>query len=608
MTMKMLAKCLPHAPILRWGRQYDKELLTGDLIAAVIVTIMLIPQSLAYALLAGLPPEAGIYASIAPLVAYAIFGSSSVLAVGPVAVSSLMTASAIGQLAVTGSPEYWHAAILLAFMSGGMLLLLGIFRLGFFANFLSHPVVSGFISASGLIIAASQLKTILGVKAEGHNFFALLTALARQLPDIHWLTFGIGVVAAGFLFWVRKGLKPLLIRLGMHARAADFLAKAGPVAAIAVTTILTWWLGWHQAGVRVVGDVPQGLPPLTLPAWNPALWEQLWGPALLISIIGFVESVSVGQTLAAKRRQRIEPDQELVALGASNLASALTGGFPVTGGFARSVVNFDAGAQTPAAGVFTAIGLALASLFLTPALYFLPHATLAATIIVAVLSLVDFGILRRTWAYSKPDFFAAAGTLLATLVAGVETGLMIGVAISIGLFLFRTSRPHIAVVGWVPGTEHFRNVERHQVQVSPAVLSLRVDENLYFANARYLEDRVNDAIASRPALRHVVLLCSAINDIDASALESLEAIEHRLRSAGIQLHLSEVKGPVMDRLGDTHFLQHLSGQVFLTHFQAMAALAPDLLNQAAAPANVRLPANLRMSATAVGTGGTPGIG
>lgn len=608
--MKTLAKWLPQAPILQWGRQYNKELLTGDLIAAIIVTIMLIPQSLAYAMLAGLPPEAGIYASIAPLVAYAIFGSSSVLAVGPVAVSSLMTASAIGQLAATGSPEYWQAATLLAFMSGGMLLLLGIFRLGFFANFLSHPVVSGFISASGLIIAASQVKTILGVKAEGHNFFELIAALARQLPNIHWLTFAIGVSAAAFLFWVRRGLKPFLIGLGLHSRAADFLAKAGPVAAIAVTAILTWRLDWHQAGVKVVGSVPQGLPPLTLPSWNPALWEQLWAPALLISIIGFVESVSVGQTLAAKRRQRIEPDQELVALGASNLASALTAGFPVTGGFARSVVNFDAGAQTPAAGVFTAVGLALASLFLTPALYFLPHATLAATIIVAVLSLVDFGILKRTWAYSRPDFFASAGTLLATLVAGVETGLMIGVAISIGLYLYRTSRPHIAVVGWVPGTEHFRNVDRHPVRISPAVLSLRVDENLYFANARYLEDRVNDAIASRPALRHVVLLCSAINDIDASALESLEAIEHRLRSAGIQLHLSEVKGPVMDRLKDTHFLQHLPGQVFLTHFQAMVALAPELLNQEISSAHGHPSASAFMSMPTAGMGGghKPGQG
>ncbi len=577
MTQAAWTRWLPGLPILDWGRAYTRDTLIGDGVAALIVTIMLIPQSLAYALLAGLPPEVGLYASVAPLLLYAVFGSSRVLAVGPVAVASLMTAAAIGQLAAQGTPAYWTGAITLAFMSGLMLLVMGVLRLGFLANFLSHPVISGFISASGLIIAASQLKTLMGVKADGHNLLELLMALAQQAHHTHALTLGLGVATTAFLFWVRKGLKPLLIGWGLGPRLADVIAKAGPVAAIAATTGLTWGLGWQQAGVKIVGTIPQGLPPLTLPSFDPALWRDLAMPALLISVVGFVESVSVGQTLAAKRRQRITPDQELVALGASNLGAALTGGFPVTGGFARSVVNFDAGAQTPAAGVYTAAGITLASLFLTPALYFLPQATLAATIIVAVLSLVDFSILQRTWAYSKPDFMAVASTLVATLTLGVETGLMVGVGVSLVLHLGRTSRPHIAVVGWVPGTEHFRNVERHHVRTSPALLSLRVDESLYFANARTLEDCINNAVAAQPALKQVVLQCSAVNSIDASALESLEAIEHRLRAAGIQLHLSEVKGPVMDQLGPTDFLHHLSGQVFLTHYQAIAALTPEVL-------------------------------
>lgn len=573
---------LPRLPLLDWGRQYDRDTLVSDLVAALIVTVMLIPQSLAYALLAGLPAEVGLYASVAPLLLYAVFGSSRVLAVGPVAVVSLMTAAAIGEHATAGSAAYWAQAITLAFLSGGMLLLMGVLRLGFLANFLSHPVISGFISASGLIIAASQLKTLMGVKAEGHNLVELLLALARQIPHTHALTLTMGVATAAFLFWVRKGLKPLLTRWGLSPKLADLCAKAGPVAAIAVTTGLTWALGWQAQGVKIVGHIPQGLPPLTMPVWDVALWQSLFMPALLISVVGFVESVSVGQTLAAKRRQRIDPDQELVALGASNLSAAFSGGFPVTGGFSRSVVNFDAGAQTPAAGVFTAVGITLASLLLTPALYFLPLATLAATIIVAVLSLVDFGILRRTWAYSKPDFAAVAATLLATLVEGVETGLIVGVGVSLVLYLFRTSRPHIATVGLVPGTEHFRNVQRHDVRVSPRLVSLRVDESLYFANARSLEDRVNDAVALQPALAHVVLQCSAINSIDASALESLEAIEQRLRDAGIVLHLSEVKGPVMDRLQATDFLRHLRGRVFLTHYQAVAQLTPELLATPAA--------------------------
>lgn len=567
---------LPTLPVLQWGKQYGRDTLVSDLVAALIVTIMLIPQSLAYALLAGLPPEVGLYASVAPLVLYAIFGTSRVLAVGPVAVVSLMTAATIGEHAVPGSQAYWAVAMTLAFLSGAMLLLMGVLRLGFLANFLSHPVISGFISASGLLIAASQIKTIMGVKADGHNFIELVGALLRQIPHTHVLTLTLGLIATAFLFWVRKGLKPLLVRWGMGARAADVLSKAGPVAAIALSAGLTWAFQWQAQGMKIVGTVPQGLPPLTLPLWDMALWQQLAVPALLISVVGFVESVSVGQTLAAKRRQRIEPDQELVALGASNLSAAFTGGFPVTGGFARSVVNFDAGAQTPAAGVFTAVGLALASLLLTPALYYLPQAILAATIVVAVLSLVDFSILRKTWAYSKADFVAVLVTLLTTLGAGVEMGLVVGVGVSLALFLFRTSRPHIAEVGLVPGTEHFRNVLRHKVLTNPRLVSLRVDESLYFANARALEDRVNDAVARNPQLQHLVLQCSAINDIDASALESLEAIDTRLADSGIYLHLTEVKGPVMDRLKQTHFLRDLRGKVFLTHYQAIHELTPGI--------------------------------
>lgn len=563
-------------PALEWGRTYDRNTLVGDLVAAAIVTIMLIPQSLAYATLAGLPPQVGLYASIAPLVLYALFGTSRVLAVGPVAVVSLMTATAIGTRAAAGSEAYWAIALTLAFLSGAMLLLMGVLRMGFLASFLSHPVISGFISASALLIAAGQLKVILGLKVPGEHFTELVVGLLRQLPQLHVLTAVLGLATVAFLFWARRGIKPLLVRWGLRPRVADVLARAAPVGGIAVTALLTWGFQWQLQGVRIVGTVPQGLPPLTVPLWDLALWRELALPAFLISVVGFVESVSVGQTLAARRRQRIDPDRELVALGASNLGAAFTGGFPVTGGFARSVVNFDAGAQTPAAGVFTAVGLLLAALLLTPALYYVPQATLAATIIVAVLSLVDVGILRRTWSYSRADFTAVLATVAVTLGWGVEAGLIAGVAVSLGLFLFRTSRPHIAEVGLVPHTEHFRNVLRHQVIVDPRLLSLRVDESLYFANARALEDRVNEAVARSPQLRHVVLQCSAINAIDASALESLEAIEQRLRDAGIRLHLSEVKGPVMDRLKDTDFLRHLGGQVFLTHYQAVQSLVPDM--------------------------------
>lgn len=579
----MIAKSLPkslrrYLPILGWAETYDRDTLTSDLVAAVIVTIMLIPQSLAYALLAGLPPEMGLYASILPLVAYAIFGTSRALAVGPVAVVSLMTAAAVGNLALQGTAEYVAAAIILAFLSGLFLVVMGVFRLGFIANFLSHPVIAGFITASGILIATSQLKHILGIKGDGHTLPEILFSLSENLGQTNLITLFLGIFATGFLFWVRKGLKPLLIRAGLRPRLADLLAKAGPVAAVAVTTLVTFGFGLGDRGVAIVGSVPQGLPPFGLPDFDLDTWVALAGSAVLISVIGFVESVSVAQTLAAKKRQRIDPDQELVGLGASNIAAAFSGGYPVTGGFARSVVNYDAGAETPAAGAFTAVGILVAALVLTPLIFFLPKATLAATIIVAVLSLVDFSILRRSWLYSKADFAAVLATIVLTLGLGVEVGVSAGVALSILLFLYKTSRPHVAEVGLVPGTQHFRNIRRHKVETEPHVLTIRIDESLYFANARYLEDYIYKRVVPDKALKHVVLMCSAVNEIDLSALESLEAINERLKGLGIKLHLSEVKGPVMDRLVRTQFLEEMTGEVFLSQYDAflrMRTARPD---------------------------------
>lgn len=561
-----------YLPILTWSRDYNRDAFISDAVAAVIVTIMLIPQSLAYALLAGLPAEMGLYASILPLVAYAVFGTSRALAVGPVAVVSLMTAAAIGNLGLTDAASVALAAGTLAFMSGALLTLMGVMRLGFLANFLSHPVIAGFITASGLLIATSQLKHIFGVETHGHTLPQILGSLLSHLGDVSLPTLVIGVSTTAFLFWVRKGLKPMLLGFGLKPRLADLGAKAGPVAAVAVTTLAVWGLGLQNWGVKIVGAVPQGLPPLTLPSFSPSLWSDLFVSAVLISVIGFVESVSVAQTLAAKKRQRIEPDQELIGLGTSNIAAAVTGGYPVTGGFARSVVNFDAGAETPAAGAFTAIGILLAALLLTPLLYFLPKATLAATIIVAVLSLVDFSLLKRAWGYSKVDFAAVAATILLTLGFGVEIGVSAGVLISIALHLYATSRPHVAEVGLVPNSQHFRNIHRHAVETLPHVVTLRVDESLYFANARFLEDYVSARVVCDEPLSDVILMFSAVNEVDLSALESLEALNLKLKDMGIRLHLSEVKGPVMDRLKRSHFLADLTGHVYLSQYDAWIAL------------------------------------
>ena len=567
--MMQLAKYLP---ILDWGRYYDRSTLTNDLVAALIVTIMLIPQSLAYALLAGLPPEMGLYASMLPIIFYAIFGTSRALAVGPVAVVSLLTVAAVSKIAVPGTSEYIVAAITLAFLSGLILFALGLFRLGFLANFLSHPVIAGFITATGIIIAVSQLKNILGIDAHGHTIPDLSRSLAHNLSGLNWITAVIGVVTTGFLFWVRKGLLPLLDSLGVAPRIASIIVKAGPIAAIVATTLAVWFFDLTAKGVQVVGDVPKGLPPFTMPSLSMDMWSNLIGAAILISIIGFIESVSVAQTLAAKKRQRIDPDQELIGLGAANLGASLTGGFPVTGGFSRSVVNYDAGADTPAAGAYTAIGLAGASLFLTPLIFHLPKATLAATIIVAVLSLVDFSVLKKTWHHSKADFAAVISTISITLLMGVELGVSAGVTVSILIHLYKSSRPHMAIVGQVPKTEHYRNILRHDVLTDPKILTIRVDESLYFANTRYLEDRIYDEVAQQLELQHVVLMCSAVNTIDMSALQSLEAINERLYAGGVTFHFSELKGPVMDQLSATGFLDVLSGEVFLSQHNAQTTL------------------------------------
>lgn len=568
-------------PCIDWVTSYNRATAGKDSLAAIIVTLMLIPQSLAYAMLAGLPPITGLYASITPLILYALFGSSRTLAVGPVAVISLMTAAALEPMFAAGSAAYIGAAMLLAALSGLVLLLMAVLRLGFLANFLSHPVISGFISASGILIALSQLKHILGVQADGQTFLQLLPALAAQLPAINLPTLVIGGACLLFLQLVRTRLKSLLLALGLSAGWADSLTKTGPVLTIIVSVLAVTLFNLADSGVRVVGSVPAGLPVLQLPTMDLPLAMQLLPAALLISLVGFVESVSVAQTLAAKRRERIDPNQELVGLGTANIAAALSGGFPVTGGFSRSIVNFDAGARTPMAGVLTAVGIAITALFFTPLFHNLPHAVLAATIIVAVLSLVDLGSLKRTWRFSKQDFIAQAATMFGVLFMGVEIGIMLGVGLSLLLFLWRTSRPHMAIVGQLPGSEHFRNIERFSVVQSETVLSLRVDESLYFPNARYLEESITLLMVDYPACKDLVLMCSGVNLIDASALDSLEAIVERLKVACVQLHLSEVKGPVMDQLHRSDFLQNFGGQVFVSQYAAMQALDASSVVRAA---------------------------
>ncbi len=567
--MKTLEQWIPAA---RWLKTYNKHEISADLLASLVVTIMLIPQSLAYAMLAGLPPSMGLYASILPLIAYAIFGSSRTLAVGPVAVVSMMTAAAVANFAVPGSDEYITTAILLSGISGLFLLALGVLKLGFLANLLSHPVISGFITASAIVIAISQLKHILGIPLEGHALIDIIPSILNQISYTHMPTLVLGIASISTLLLLRFHFTTFLLKIGIKKPVAALLSKTGPVIVVILSTSVVAMFALDTIGISIVGSVPTGFPALKLPEFTYDQIILLLPSAALISIVGFVESVSVAQSFAAKKRQSIYPNQELIGLGSANIASALSSGFPVTGGFSRSVVSFDAGAKTPMTGVFSALFILIALTFFTSLFYFLPKAVLAATIIVAVLSLVDFKAIKDVWNYSKQDSAAMIGTIIVVLLYGVEIGIMTGVGVSILMFLWHTSHPHIAVVGQVSGTEHFRNVERFDVETHAAILTLRVDESLYFANARVLEDKVVAKVAEGTCITDVILMCTAVNMIDASALESLEAISDRLQSANIRLHLSEVKGPVMDKLQHSDLIQHLSGNVYLTQHQAVQAV------------------------------------
>ncbi|MDV2857048.1 SulP family inorganic anion transporter [Oceanimonas sp. CAM02] len=552
-----------------WAKDYSRSILAQDGAAALIVTLMLIPQSLAYAMLAGLPPQAGLYASILPLIIYALSGSSRTLSVGPVAVLSLMTAATLGQLSLQGV-HYTDGALALALLSGGWLLLFGLFRLGFVAHFISHSVMSGFISASAVLITLSQLRHLLGVQLEG-ALWQLPVVLVAQSEAIPPATLGVSVISLIALLWARAGLKGLLLRI-MSPASATAVVRLMPALVVMSAIVLSVQLDLESAGVAVVQSVPAGLPVLSWPEWHNLPWRELVLPSLLLGLVGFVESVSIGQTLAARRRQRIRPNRELIGLGLANLSAGVSGGMPVTGGFARSVVNFDAGAQTPAAGIYAAFGITLAGLWFAPWLSNLPQAVLAATIVVSVLGLFDWRHFGYTWRYSRADFSALCVTFIVTLTAGVEIGLVSGILVSLLLHLYHSHKPHWAEVGRIAGTEHFRNRLRHRVELNERLLCLRIDESLYFANAGELEEVIATLVSQRPGLRHLVLQCTAVNRIDASALDSLLMINERLRLAGICFHLAEVKGPVMDRLERSELLRQLSGKVYLTLFQAWQEL------------------------------------
>jgi SulP family sulfate permease len=561
---------MPH-----WITGYRRADLGGDLAAGLVVTIMLVPQSMAYALLAGVPVQWGLYASILPLLIYSLSGTSRYLAVGPVAVISLMVAGVAGEFAPPGSPAYLEATVILAWLSGVFLCLFGVLRLGIAANLLSHTVIGGFINAAALVIAASQVKHLLGLDIDGRDaFFPLLGQIAAGLGDLNAATACLGIGSMILLLLIRRPLAWVMGKAALGEGIISVATRTGALFTVLLGGALVWWLNLDTAhGVQVAGAVPRGLPAPGLHAAAGPQWLDLAPGAAVIAFVIYLESISVARSLASRFRQRVHPGRELVALGFANLASALSGAIPVAGGFSRSVVNLSAGARTQFAGVVTAIGTALCILVLGPLFAFIPNAVLAAIVVISVLRLVDFRSMLRAWDYNRADAISMAITFVSVLLFNVETGVLCGLLFSLLIFLWRTMHPHFAVLGRVADTEHYRNVLMHDVLTCPYVVAIRIDESLYFANAQDLEERILELALADRETRHVVLVCSAVNFIDFSALESLTATVERLRDAGITLHLAEVKEPVMQRLEVAGFPRRLgAGRVFLSTHEAMRTL------------------------------------
>ena len=558
--MKPTTQLIPN-----WIKNYPRESFATDLIAGLVVTVLVIPQSLAYALLAGLPPQAGLYVSIFPVIAYALLGSSMTQAVGPVAITAIMTFSVLSPLATPGSPDYIVLAASLSLFSGILILAFGLFRLGFLSQLLSRPVVSGFISGSAVLIIISQFKLLLGVKASGLNTWQVVYSLYENASRTNPTTLLIGCIALLVLYSSRKWLATALVRIGFSTQPATFMVRLMPLIVLAIATLLVINLDLDRKyGVAVVGTVQEGLASFTFFVPDVGILKTLTLPALIIALIGMVQNITMAQALAIKRHERIDPNRELVGLGASNIVAAFYGGMPVGGGLSRTAVNVAAGAQSPLASIVT--GIAMLCFVAAGTHWFsrLPLAVLAASIVIAAISMIDIQAFRQAWSYDRADALALLGTAIGVLVLGLEGGIALGIGLSLVTLLYRASTPHIATIGRIAGTEHFRNIERHGVKTIPGVLFLRIDENLFFGNLNAIQARLSSELEKAPDTHDIVLVMSAVNRVDTTAMEVLTDINRELVSRKIRLHLAEVKGPVQDRLVQSPLWKALSGDVHLS--------------------------------------------
>lgn len=548
-------------PVLEWLPGYSGHQFKGDLSAGITVGVMLIPQGMAYAMLAGLNPIHGLYAVTVPLILYGVLGTSRQLAVGPVAMIALITASGLGAIASPGSGQYFQLAVALALLSGLIQLLLGIFRLGFLVNFLSHPVISGFTSAAALIIGFSQLKHLLGVNMPSSEYFhEILLASARSVGETNPYSVALGIIGIAVIIGARK----------IHA------ALPGPLLAVALGVAAVAVFDLSQYGIKTVGQVPGGLPTFFLPRISTGEWQALLPLALTISLVGFMESIAVAKAIQSRRRNyQVDANQELVAIGVANIAAGMFRGFPVTGGFSRTAVNDQAGAQTGMASVLSAGVIVMTLLFLTPLFYHLPNTILASVVMVAVFGLIDFKEPRHLWHSNRADFFMLLSTFAATLTLGIEKGIALGVVLSLAMVIYRSTRPHVAALGQAPGTIIYRNLKRFDHLIErPHLLVYRFDADLYFANANFFKESLEEMVRAKgPALKAVVISTESINNVDSSASQMIEDLVRDYRRRGLDIAFSNVKGPIRDALVKSGLMEVIGhDRIFLTIQEAVDAL------------------------------------
>ena len=531
-------------PIFDWLPNYKKGWLKGDLGAGLTVGVMLIPQGMAYASIAGLPAVYGLYASIVPLIIYAVFGTSRQLAVGPVAMVSLLTATAIGSFEGLSTSDYILYAILLAFLVGAIQFLLGFFRLGFLVNFLSHPVISGFTSAAALIIGLSQLKHLLGIEiSRSHHIHEILGNALQKLDEVNWIAFAIGIIGILIIIGFKKINKSLPTQL--------FSVIFG------VLVVSIFNLGEGEYAVKIIKDIPSSLPQFQIPLFDLKIIELLIPMALTIALISFMESIAVAKAIQTKHRNyKVVPNQELVSLGLANIFGSFFQSYPTTGGFSRTAVNDQAGAKTGLAALISAVLIIITLLFLTPYFYNLPKAILASVIMVAVFGLINYKEALHLWNSNRLDFWMLIATFLATLILGVEMGIALGVILSLAMVLFKTTNPHTAQLAKVPNSHFYRNVKRFDnLEEKEEILIYRFDAQLFFANVNYFKDKIYDY--ERRKNDHLKLLIidgESINNIDSTAIHALEEIIDDFNSRDIEVCFTGIKGPVRDKMIKSGFI------------------------------------------------------